>query len=705
MHISELRIRNFRNFKAATFRFEKGVNTLIGENGSGKTNTLYAIRLLLDENLSRNATRLRDTDFCRALNSWKGHWIVISADFVDLDPSEGCQLLKHAAGHMNGTGEGTYTFYFRPKYSVRSKLYEMGLDGASRVEVEQYLSDVLIDDYEPVTTGRGQANILDDVSYTSIVGDFNALSFPNPDDDDQSLIGTAIGPIHPEITCTFAQALRDVVADLRGYRSNPLLALLRGMESTIEINDLTRITNLVGTLNSNISNLPEIKEIASGIQRTLHATVGHTYSPGVSIQSALPDEIEKLLQRLTVTVGDDDTSAHRGELADQSLGGANLIYLSLKLLEYELKLKTDRVAHFLLIEEPEAHIHTHIQKTLFENQPTQRTQVILSTHSTQISSAAKIASMNVLARRKDYAEVFQPAAGLTQDITKRVERYLDAVRSPLLFAKGVVLVEVEAELVMLPALIRSILGLSPDEMGMSILSMDSAFFEHIALVFHPDRIRRRCAIVTDLDAAFITLPADPTTHTAAQKAVRDSQEAGLLRKAKLDEFARDNPWVRPFYANHTFEVDFLAASNAYEISKAIDDIYKRGADRSRVKSLVGDEDLAISGAEVLRIAKKYGKGWLGLLLAEQVDAQTYIPEYDTVIAVSLLEGYVPNWRVIIDGTDEDAREQSSKLLYVIGSRAKRHLHLVSERGHFTRSRKEYQPSKVLDAVRFRYDVI
>ncbi len=31
MHISELRIRNFRNFRSARFSFEKGVNTLIGD--------------------------------------------------------------------------------------------------------------------------------------------------------------------------------------------------------------------------------------------------------------------------------------------------------------------------------------------------------------------------------------------------------------------------------------------------------------------------------------------------------------------------------------------------------------------------------------------------------------------------------------------------------------------------------------------------
>jgi putative ATP-dependent endonuclease of OLD family len=51
MYISSLRIRNFRNFLSSKFMFKKGVNTVLGENGSGKTNALFALRLLLDETL------------------------------------------------------------------------------------------------------------------------------------------------------------------------------------------------------------------------------------------------------------------------------------------------------------------------------------------------------------------------------------------------------------------------------------------------------------------------------------------------------------------------------------------------------------------------------------------------------------------------------------------------------------------------------
>ena len=152
MHITELRIRHFRNFLKARLCFRPGVNTLIGENGSGKTNALYALRLLLDETLSRNAIHLRETDFCRELGRLRGHWIVVSADFADLDPSDGCQLLRHNAAHMDASNTGTYTFFFRPKPEVRKKLHELSELGDS---VEKYLEDITIDDYEPLDPSDG----------------------------------------------------------------------------------------------------------------------------------------------------------------------------------------------------------------------------------------------------------------------------------------------------------------------------------------------------------------------------------------------------------------------------------------------------------------------------------------------------------------------------------------------------------------------
>lgn len=627
MHISTLRIRHFRNFLNARFKFQKNVNTLVGENGSGKTNALYALRLLLDDSLSRNATHLRETDFCRALGDWRGHWIVIAIDFDDLDPSEGCQILKHEAGHMNGTETGTYTLYFRPNLTVRTQLFELTRDGADPDAIQKVLNGLTVDEYEPYVTGRATGDLLQDDVYRQCVGDFEALTFPDPNQEDLNLVGVRMPPIYPEITCTFAPALRDVISDLRGYRSNPLLALLRGTGSTIRIEDADQITRMVTQLNHDISALPEIQNIASGIQATLHSTVGHAYSPNVGVESALPDEIDKLLQRLTVKVSDDPGAARLGDLSEQSLGGANLIYLALKLLEYEVKLSSERVAHFLLIEEPEAHIHTHIQKTLFEHQAMHKTQVIVSTHSTHISSVAKIQSVNVLAQRADHAEVFQPANGLDERAVARAERYLDAVRSTLLFAKGVVLVEGQAELVMIPAMIKAVFGLSTDELGISVIAMDCAFFEHVAVVFHGDRVGRRCAIVTDLDRSLLDLPNDPAADDVQQRHFRAAEQSGESRRASLAAFVLDNPWVRPFFAAHTFEVDFLAGGNASAVVATLDDIYQQQASKQATRQALESPDPVASGLEILRIAKKVGKGWLALLVAERLDPNTSIPEY------------------------------------------------------------------------------
>ncbi len=78
-------------------------------------------------------------------------------------------------------------------------------------------------------------------------------------------------------------------------------------------------------------------------------------------------------------------------------------------------------------------------------------------------------------------------------------------------------------------------------------------------------------------------------------------------------------------------------------------------------------------------------------------------EYDTVIAFGLLAGYIPNWQVIIKNSQSFANDQASKLLYVISSRAKRHLHLIAESGRFTKTQNEYQTTPLLAAIDFDYD--
>ncbi|MBU2516289.1 MAG: AAA family ATPase [Proteobacteria bacterium] len=627
MHISKLTIRNYRNFRNATFMFCKGVNTLIGENGSGKTNAFYAIRLLIDDSLSRRAIQLRESDFNRSLGYWKGHWIIISLDFEELDTSEGCQIIRHNAGHMTDQYTGTYTYIYRPKKEIRKKLFDNSTADDPENKIEEIVDSITIDDYECIFTGKATADFSDDDLYKAIVGNFEDKSFPDPDEEDSSVIGVKVPNLHYEVSCTFAKALRDVISDLKGYRDNPLLGLLRGTDKKIEVAEANKIIEAVSSLNNDISELDEITRISKGIQTKLYTTVGYTYSPSIGIKSALPEDLDKLLQRLSLRVGDALDGDYQGDLTELSLGAANLIFLSLKLLEYEFKIASDRVAHFLLIEEPEAHIHTHIQMTLFEKYGYEKTQVIVSTHSTHLSSSSKIRSVNILSKGYQEAHVYQPSVGLEEAECERIERYLDAVRSTLLFAKGVMVVEGDAEMILIPSMVREVFGISLDELGVSLINMGSTVFKNIAKIFHEMRVRRNCAIITDLDESIYELPKDADDDDDDQKKSRDSQVAGEQRKEKLRSFCDGNNYVNAFFADHTFEVDFIRNDNAYEIVNTLEDIYSRQADIIRSTQQLESDHLAVSGKEVLRLAEKVGKGWFALMIAENVSSRTYIPDY------------------------------------------------------------------------------
>ena len=81
MYLKYLQIVNYKNLKSARFEFSKGTNTIIGENDSGKSNALTALRILLDDSYFYNAKRLKDSDFSYEL----GNWRVVSRDSDERD--------------------------------------------------------------------------------------------------------------------------------------------------------------------------------------------------------------------------------------------------------------------------------------------------------------------------------------------------------------------------------------------------------------------------------------------------------------------------------------------------------------------------------------------------------------------------------------------------------------------------------------------
>ena len=228
----------------------------------------------------------------------------------------------------------------------------------------------------------------------------------------------------------------------------------------------------------------------------------------------------------------------------------------------------------LTIEEPEAHIHNHIQKTLFSNFSSYKTQVFVSTHSTQMSSVSKISSMNMISRREDGADVFWPSSGLSPEEINGIERYLDAVRSTLLFAKSIVLVEGDAEKILIPKLIKEAFGISLDEMGVSLVSVDGTVFSHISKLFHEDRIRNYCAILTDLDAPFL----EEKTEYADEdyiKGLINAGESGALRQNDLLDACKDNEFLSSFFAQNTIETELILSNNKDLFINVLPKVYKQ----------------------------------------------------------------------------------------------------------------------------------
>lgn len=639
MHITKLTVVNYRNFANTTLLFNKGINTIIGENGSGKTNLFRAIRLLLDDNMVRSAFKLDDSDFYRGLGPWKGHWIIISLEFEEISQDESIQaLFLHGTGVVTdaGIGKATYNLIFRPKKEVRLKLSKVA--AGDKAGLAAILAGVSITDYETIFTGRSSADFANDIFYKRVVGDFAYAVFT--DETEFPEIGTKVPgflSVTKEVSFTHIQALRDVVLEFHNNRTNPLFSLLKSKSGEIDPAVLAPIVAKVNDLNSDIESLDDVQTVRSNISETIKDAAGETYSPtSLSIKSDLPVEAEKLFQSLRLFVGESE-AGYEGGISELSLGGANLIFLTLKLLEFKYQKAKQSIANFLLIEEPEAHIHTHIQKTLFDRLAYPDTQIIYSTHSTHISEVSKVQSVNILGRRNGVCEAYQPATGLNSEEVGNIQRYLDAVRSNLLFAKSVILVEGDAEEILVPIMVKRLLGVSLDELGISLINIRSTGFKNVAVLFHQTRIRKRCSIVTDLDAAFIdTTPVagDSDGLAAFKKKCLAAQSDGVLRKAALDAFIAGNVWLSTHYAAHTFEVDFVSAGNGAMVAELVDTVYSDPATIALAQSELLSGDKGLFGRRVLTMARQEGKGWFAILLGKKVGSKTALPTYlrDAVIS-------------------------------------------------------------------------
>ena len=173
------------------------------------------------------------------------------------------------------------------------------------------------------------------------------------------------------------------------------------------------------------------------------------------------------------------------------------------------------------MEEPEAHLHPQLQRSLYAKLHEGHFQTLVSTHSTHISSGSKLDSFVILTTGTDMGtHSLVPSAIPNLDDREKadLERYLDATRSTLLFARKVILVEGPAELYVIPALMKAISGVDMERHGISVIPIHGTHFESYAKLFCAAGIRKKCAIVTDDDLPDTPAPGAETPRSNAIRA-------------------------------------------------------------------------------------------------------------------------------------------------------------------------------------------
>lgn len=507
MFISRVVIRNFRNFSHLDVKMLHGVTCLIGENNTGKTNFLHALRLAVDANLSSRYRQLIDHDIYSGIDISKPNQVIVSVELCDFEDSIGeCALVGCCEVEEN---KARIHYRFRPRFSIREAIENEEMDG----------EDLTLDDYHWEMTGGG-ANDPAMVKWNEELGTsirFNDLQ---------------------QYKVIFLPALRDVQREIRLTRTSPLGLVLS--ESDMDQTEKDSLVGILREANRQIATSPAINQAGNAIQESFSSTAGEAFDMNVKIGMVDPS-FGSISSSLNILFGNE--SLQDFEPSRNGLGLNNILYISMLLQHFKDRTsKSETAGQLLLIEEPEAHLHPQLQRVLYNAFDNNKAQVILSTHSTHVSSRAPIESCIVLTNKGEpSAAVCNLTEGslLTNNETSDINRYLDATRSTLLYARKVILVEGPAELFFIPELVKKVMGIELDSYGISVVPIFGVHFDCYAKLFGKNGMPKKCVIIADGDLSPDEIPPDGD----------DEDEAPELPDLKLLE----NDYVKVFRCKTTFE--------------------------------------------------------------------------------------------------------------------------------------------------------
>lgn len=414
MIIKTLYIKGFRNFKEVTVNFNEH-SLIIGANDVGKTNLIYALRILLDRSFSDYDYELAESDFFAYEDT---HEIIIRAFFEDITEEcviarlpgkisdDGKMVLQYAATINNGKVE--YQFF------------------CGKSESEEDLKEIDSPYY------RKYLNL----KYISSRREF----------------WNYINKIKKEL--------------LQQAKENRTVDVVEADDALYD-----EIEQKLQEVDSKIPQLSYVKNATEHLNKELDKLSIHNQEQQVVFDTASTD-IDRVIQNVSVTSKYGDKKLIIG-----GEGRINQIYLSLWASQNQHTEISNEVS-LICVEEPEAYLHPHQQREVAAYLGrTLQGQVILSSHSPYIVSEFSPNSIIRLYKQNTH-DTSVASNGCSEVIAEGIDDFgyrMSVIPAEAFFSDCVILVEGPSEMVFYKTLAKQI-EIELDRLNISVLSVDGVSF-------------------------------------------------------------------------------------------------------------------------------------------------------------------------------------------------------------------------------------